>query len=40
VISLNKRGVMIDRNSIVKMRKNFLNTMQKISPEISLPLPN
>jgi len=30
---------MIGRNSIIKMRKNFLITMQKISPENSLPFP-
>jgi len=30
---------MIDRNFIVKMQKIFMNTMQKISLEKSLPLP-
>jgi len=30
---------MFGRNSVVKVQKDYLNTMQNISPENSLPLP-
>jgi len=39
LLSTIKNEAMIAGNFIVKMQKAFLNTMKKISPENSLPLP-
>jgi len=37
-VPLKRSTVMIGKNSIVKLRKVFLNAMQEISPENFLPL--
>jgi len=37
---LHNQSIIIFKNSVVKkMRKNFLNAMQELSPENSVPLP-